>query len=124
MDHSTARSTDAGEGIGPAVVEAERQAVRAAITQRDVARLRAKSVRPRAKPAKFRWLPIRRHSARSRYAADASLEFRVVSMSDEVTYGPRAYTQTFAEAVAQGIICDYRVVVSVVDPVRTPSGKT
>jgi hypothetical protein len=31
------------EGIAPAVVEAERQAVRAAITQRDVARLREKA---------------------------------------------------------------------------------
>ena len=34
------------EGIAPAVVEAERQAVRAAITQRDVAWLRAKGVLP------------------------------------------------------------------------------
>lgn len=34
------------EGIARAVVEAERQAVRAAITQRDVARLRAKGVLP------------------------------------------------------------------------------
>jgi hypothetical protein len=34
------------EGIDPAVVEAERQAVRAAITQRDVARLREKGVLP------------------------------------------------------------------------------
>ena len=39
------------EGIAPAVVEAERQAVRAAITQRDVARLRAKGVRPQGEPA-------------------------------------------------------------------------
>ena len=31
-------------------------------------------------------------------------------------YGPRAYAQTFADAVALGIICDYRVVVAVVDP--------
>ena len=35
------------EGIAPAVVEAERQAVRAAITHRDVGRLRAKGVLPR-----------------------------------------------------------------------------
>jgi hypothetical protein len=35
------------EGIAAAVVEAERQAVRAAIMQRDVARLRAKGVLPR-----------------------------------------------------------------------------
>jgi hypothetical protein len=34
-------------GIDPAVVEAERQAVRAAITTRDVARVREKGVRPR-----------------------------------------------------------------------------
>jgi hypothetical protein len=39
-------SREEAEGIAPAVVEAERQAVRAAITQRDVARLRARGVRP------------------------------------------------------------------------------
>ena len=39
------------EGIAPAVVEAARQAVRVAITHRDVARLRAKGVRPQGEPA-------------------------------------------------------------------------
>jgi hypothetical protein len=39
------------EGIDPAMVEAERQAVRAAITRHDVARLRAKGVRPQGEPA-------------------------------------------------------------------------
>ena len=47
---------------------------------------------------------------------DREGDFRVVSMDDEAVYGPRAHTLTFAEAVAQGLICDYRVVVSVVDP--------
>jgi len=36
-----------GHDIAPVVVEEARQAVQAAITQRDVARLRAKGVRPR-----------------------------------------------------------------------------
>ena len=39
----------------------------------------------------------------------------VVSMDDESVYGPRAYTLTFGEAARQGIICDYKVVISVVD---------
>jgi len=43
-------------------------------------------------------------------------DFPFVSMDDAAVYGPRAYTQTFADAVERGIICDYRVVVSVVDP--------
>jgi predicted helicase len=47
---------------------------------------------------------------------DREGDFRVVSMDDPAVYGPRAYTQTFADAVALGIICDYRVVVAVVDP--------
>ena len=47
---------------------------------------------------------------------DLEGDFRVASMDDPVVYGPRAYTQSFAEAVERGIICDYRVVVSVVDP--------
>ena len=47
---------------------------------------------------------------------DKEGDFRVVSMDDPDIYGPRAHTQTFADAVAQGIICDYRVVVPVVDP--------
>ena len=47
---------------------------------------------------------------------DREGDFRMVSMDDPTAYGPRAYTQTFADAVALGIICDYRVVVAVVDP--------
>jgi hypothetical protein len=39
------------EGIAPTVAEEARQAVRAAIAQRDVDRLRAKGVRPRGEPA-------------------------------------------------------------------------
>ena len=47
---------------------------------------------------------------------DREGDFRVVSMDDPAVYGPRAHTLNFAEAVSQGLICDYRVVVSVVDP--------
>jgi superfamily II DNA or RNA helicase len=42
-------------------------------------------------------------------------DFRVVSMDNEMIYGPRAYTLSFGEAARQGIICNYRVVISVVD---------
>jgi hypothetical protein len=38
----------------------------------------------------------------------------VYSMDDEKVYGPRVHQLTFREAVRQGIICDYEVLVSVV----------
>jgi predicted helicase len=46
---------------------------------------------------------------------DKEGDFRVVSMDDEAIYGPRAYTLTFGSAARQGIICNYKVVISVVD---------
>ncbi len=52
---------------------------------------------------------------------DREGEFAVVSMDNPAVYGPRAYTQSFADAVERGIICDYRVVVSVVDPAEIPA---
>jgi predicted helicase len=42
-------------------------------------------------------------------------DFRIVSMNDETVYGPRAYTLTFGSAARRGIICNYKVVISVVD---------
>ncbi len=38
----------------------------------------------------------------------------VYSMDSEESYGPRGYTLTFAEAAKRQVICDYRVVISVV----------
>ena len=49
---------------------------------------------------------------------DPEGDFPVVSMDNPAVYGPRAYVQTFAEAVALGILPDYRVVVAVIDPDR------
>jgi predicted helicase len=46
---------------------------------------------------------------------DEEGHFRIVSMDDEAIYGPRAYTLTFGSAARQGIICNYKVVISVVD---------
>jgi len=46
---------------------------------------------------------------------DKEGDFRIVSMDDETIYGPRAYTLTFGSAVRQGIICNYKVVISIVD---------
>src|SRR5262249_29649315 len=46
---------------------------------------------------------------------DKEGDFQVVSMDDESIYGPRAYTLTFGSAAQQGIICNYKVVISVVD---------
>jgi predicted helicase len=42
-------------------------------------------------------------------------DFHIVSMDDEAIYGPRAYTLTFGSATRQRIICNYKVVISVVD---------
>jgi superfamily II DNA or RNA helicase len=42
-------------------------------------------------------------------------DFRLASMDEETIYGPRAHTLTFGSAVRQGIICPYKVVISVVD---------
>ena len=42
-------------------------------------------------------------------------EFRVLSMDDESVYGPRAHTLSFAAAVKLGIICRYKVVISLID---------
>ena len=47
---------------------------------------------------------------------DSDDDFAVVSMDDPAVYGPRSHTLSFADAVADNLICDYRVVVSVVDP--------
>jgi superfamily II DNA or RNA helicase/predicted transport protein len=46
---------------------------------------------------------------------DREGDFRVVSMDDERIFGPRAYTLTFGAAARDGIICNYKVVISVVD---------
>jgi superfamily II DNA or RNA helicase len=46
---------------------------------------------------------------------DKQGDFHIVSMDDETVYGPRAYTLTFGSAARQGIICNYKVVISVVD---------
>jgi predicted helicase len=54
----------------------------------------------------------RRYDIRHR---DREGDFRIVSMDDEVVYGPRAYTLTFGSAAREGIICNYKVVISVVD---------
>lgn len=52
---------------------------------------------------------------------DRQGDFRFVSMEDATVYGRRAHELSFAEAVAQGIICDYRVVVATVDPKEIPA---
>jgi superfamily II DNA or RNA helicase len=46
---------------------------------------------------------------------DKEGDFRIISMDNEAIYGPRAYTLTFGSAARQGIICNYKVVISVVD---------
>jgi superfamily II DNA or RNA helicase len=46
---------------------------------------------------------------------DREGDFRIVSMDDETVYGPRAYTLTFGSAAQQGIICNYKIIISVVD---------
>jgi len=42
-------------------------------------------------------------------------DFAIQSMDNPTVYGPRAHTLTFASAARQGIICNYKVVISAVD---------
>lgn len=42
-------------------------------------------------------------------------EFKFVSMDDESVYGSRAHTLSFSQAADQGIICPYKVVVTLID---------
>ncbi|MSO71964.1 MAG: hypothetical protein EXQ88_08170, partial [Alphaproteobacteria bacterium] len=46
---------------------------------------------------------------------DREGEFRVQSMDDESVYGPRAHTLSFAAAARMGVICRYKVIVSLID---------
>ena len=46
---------------------------------------------------------------------DKEGEFRVQSMDDEAVYGPRAHTLSFGSAAKQGIICPYKVIISLID---------
>lgn len=46
---------------------------------------------------------------------DKEGEFRVQSMDDEKVYGPRAHTLSFAAASKMGIICPFKVVISLID---------
>jgi superfamily II DNA or RNA helicase len=46
---------------------------------------------------------------------DKEGEFRVYSMVDETVYGPRAHTLSFGAAAQKGIICRYKVIISLID---------
>ena len=46
---------------------------------------------------------------------DKDGEFKFVSMDDETIYGKRAHTLTFGDAAAKGIICPYKVVITLID---------
>jgi predicted helicase len=46
---------------------------------------------------------------------DKEGEFRVYSMDDEGVYGPRAHTLSFGRAAEKGIICRYKVIISLID---------
>ena len=46
---------------------------------------------------------------------DKNGEFKFVSMDDEAVYGKRAHTLTFGDAAAKGIICPYKVVITLID---------
>jgi predicted helicase len=55
-----------------------------------------------------------RHYDLARMKRDEDEESIAYSMDDEKVYGPTAYQLSFRKAVKLGIICDYRVIVSVV----------
>jgi superfamily II DNA or RNA helicase len=46
---------------------------------------------------------------------DSEGEFRVYSMDDQTAYGPRAHTLSFSAAAQKGVICPYKVIISLID---------
>ena len=46
---------------------------------------------------------------------DKEGEFSIYSMDDETVYGPRAHTLSFGAAAQKGIICRYKVIISLID---------
>ena len=46
---------------------------------------------------------------------DKEGDFRIYSMDDETDYGPRALTLSFGAAAQKGIICSYKVIMSLID---------
>ena len=46
---------------------------------------------------------------------DKEGEFRIYSMDDKTVYGPRAHTLSFGAAAQKGIICRYKVIISLID---------
>lgn len=52
-----------------------------------------------------------RHTSRQKDQEDKL----VYSMDNEEVYGKRAYTLTFRDSINRGLICDYKVIISVVD---------
>jgi superfamily II DNA or RNA helicase len=46
---------------------------------------------------------------------DKEGEFRIYSMDDETVYGPRAHTLSFGAAAQKGIICRYKVIISLIN---------
>ena len=46
---------------------------------------------------------------------DKEGDFRIYSMDDETVYGPRAHTLSFGTAAQKGIICRYKVIISLID---------
>ena len=46
---------------------------------------------------------------------DKDGDFQVQSMDDESLYGPRAHTLSFGAAADKGIICQYKVIISLID---------
>lgn len=46
---------------------------------------------------------------------DKDGEFKFVSMDDEEIYGKRAHTLTFGDAAEKGIICPYKVIITLID---------
>ena len=46
---------------------------------------------------------------------DKEGEFRIYSMDDEGIYGPRAHTLSFGAAAQKGIICRYKVIISLIN---------
>jgi predicted helicase len=56
---------------------------------------------------------------------DGQGDFKFVSMDDPAIYGPRAHTLTFSRAAKAGIICGYKVIVTLINKTQVDDfGKT
>jgi Helicase associated domain/Helicase conserved C-terminal domain len=110
--HSSSVVSEGVRGLAPFDVAIFDEAHKTTGSQGDLFAHSLKDENIRIRKRLFFTATARHYDIRHR---DKEGDFRIASMDDEAIYGPRAYTLTFASAARQNIICNYKVVISVVD---------